>query len=82
MCIVIGSYHDIIIPIITLLLCYGCPGLFGNGRHIAGVNTDTLCESGIIKELLRVLQWEGFDGHAQLTIIMCLSMLVEDRGES
>ena len=45
------------------------------------INTETLCESEIVKHLLTILQWEGLDGHAQLSIVMCLSMLTEDRGK-
>ena len=61
---------------------YAWPACFVyNGRHLADMNTNTLCDCGIIRELLQVLQWEGLDGHAQLSIVMCLSMLTEDRGK-
>jgi hypothetical protein len=43
-------------------------------------NTESVCESGVVRQLLGILQWEGLDGHAQLSIVMCLSMLTEDRG--
>ena len=47
---------------------------------IAATNTETVCDSGVVRHLLGILQWEGLDGHAQLSIVMCLSMLTEDRG--
>ena len=46
----------------------------------SATNTETVCESGVVRHLLGILQWEGLDGHAQLSIVMCLSMLTEDRG--
>ena len=48
----------------------------------SATNTETVCEGGVVRDLLRILQWEGLDGHAQLSIVMCLSMLTEDRGKS
>ena len=47
----------------------------------SATNTETVCEGGVVRDLLRILQWEGLDGHAQLSVVMCLSMITEDRGD-